>query len=306
MNFIYNNSNLSGIGDRLFDLILVYTYSKYLNYNKLYLNWKVNNHDMIYDENIYSKTRKEKTPFREKDYLLHNLLNYLILPNDIIFIEKDELNNMGNNINNFNFNEYMGLKYSVFTFINKYLSNLDLNQKNIFINMYYENFKKIQFKNIPSNIIELFNNNQIVTIHLRRGDKVIDDNGSTNNIENKDLNNLNFITETFINKCISLNYINICFVSDEKYAKEYFIEKFKDRCNIINFNGDEISQTYYDIYCLAHSKIIFLSQKFSVFSMFASMINGNKLYYIYDDGKIIDDNFKSYYNIDNYKNFLIL
>ena len=33
------------------------------------------------------------------------------------------------------------------------------------------------------------------------------------------------------------------------------------------------------------------------------MINGNKLYYIYNDGKIIDDNFKSYYNIDNYKNF---
>ena len=146
MNFIYSNSNLSGIGDRLFDLILVYTYSKYLNYDKLYLNWKVNNNDMIYDENIYSKARKEKTPFREKDYLLHNLLNYLILPNDIIFVEKDELNNMENNNSNFNFNEYMGLKYSVFTFINTYLSNLDLNEKNIFINMYYENFKKFNSK----------------------------------------------------------------------------------------------------------------------------------------------------------------
>ena len=303
MNFIYSNSNLSGIGDRLFDLILVYTYSKYLNYDKLYLNWKVDNNDMIYNENIYSKARKEKTPFREKDYLLHNLLNYLILPNDIIFVEKDELNNMKNNNSNFIFNEYMGLKYSVFTFINTYLSNLDLNQKNIFINMYYDNFKKIQFKNIPSNIIELFNTNQIITIHLRRGDKVIDDNGSTNNIENKDLNNLNLITETFINKCISLNYTNICFVSDERNAKEYFIEKFKDRCNIINFNGDEISQTYYDIYCLAYSKIIFLSQKFSVFSMLSSMIKGSKLYYIYDNGKIVDDKFKDYYNIDNYKNF---
>jgi len=304
MNFIYLNSNLSGIGDRLFDLILVYTYCKYLKYDKLYLTWKVDNIDMIYHNNIYATTRREKTPFREKDYLLHNLLNYLILPEDIIFVEQNELNNMINNT--FIFNEYMGLKYSVFTFIDKFLGDINTNEKNIFIETYYNNFKKIKFKNIPENIIEVFKNNEIITIHLRRGDKVIDDNCTTNNIENKDLNNLNLITENFINKCILLNYNNICFVSDEEKVKNYFIEKFKDKCNIINFIGNEVSQTYYDIYCLSHSKINFLSQKFSVFSMLASMINGVQLYYVYKNGKIIDDNFKDYYNIEHYTNLMML
>ena len=37
--FIYLNSNKSGIGDRLMDLILVYTYSQYLNCERLYLTW---------------------------------------------------------------------------------------------------------------------------------------------------------------------------------------------------------------------------------------------------------------------------
>jgi hypothetical protein len=302
MNFLYNNSNLSGIGDRLFDLILVYTYSKYLNYDKLYLSWKINNNDMIYNDNPYAIARKEKTRFREKDYLLENLLNYLIFPDDIIFVTQEELNGM-NNDNNYCFDEYMGLRYSVFTFIDKFLSNIDNNEKQIFINMYYENFKKITFKNIPSEIINYFKNNEIITIHLRRGDKVINDNGVSNNIENKDLIELNTITENFINKCISLNYKNICFVSDEQIVKQEFIQKFKDKCNIIDFKGDEISQTYYDIYCLTHSIINFLSQKFSVFSILSSMIGGVKLYYVYEHGKIIDDKFKYYYNIDNYKNF---
>lgn len=306
MNFIYKNSNLSGIGDRVFDLILVYTYSKFIKCDKLYLHWTHDNYDMIYNDSIYAKTRKLKTPFREKDYLLENLLNFIILPSDIIFIGKNELNNMNSN-NDYIFNEYMGIQYSVFTFIDKFLFNIDNNEKNKFINMYYENFKKIKFKNIENNIIEIFKNNEIITIHLRRGDKVIDGNSTaTQGIEYKDLKELRLITEEFINKCISLNYTNICFISDEKNVKKNYIEKYKNKCNVINIEGDDISQTYYDIYCLANSKINFLSQKFSVFSMFSSMINGAKLYYVYENGKIIDDNFKSYYNFDNYKNFLLL
>jgi hypothetical protein len=306
MNFIYYNSNLSGIGDRLFDLILVYTYAKYIKCNKLYLTWKVNNDDMINNNSIYAILRKTMTPFREKDYLLENLLNYLILPDDIIFVSLDEINKLLRDKNNLIFNEYMGVKYSVYDFIDKYLSKLTIIQKNIFIESYYENFKKIKFKNIPNSMIDIFNNNNIITIHLRRGDKVVDDNNSSNNIGNKDVETLNMNTEKFINKCISLNYKNICFVSDEEKVKTHFINKFKTICNVITFNGDEISQTYFDLYCLSHSKKILLSQKFSVFSILASMIGSVDLYYIFDEGKIIDNNFKNYYNIKHYKDILTL
>ena len=300
MSFIYSNPNLSGIGDRIFDLILVYTYANFLNYDKIYLHWRNNNNDIVDANDIYHIARKTLTPFREKDYLLENLLNYLLLPKNIIFVTLDEINKLKNDSSNFIFDNYMGLQYSVYDFINIFLINITNQQKYEFINSYFENFKKIKFNNIPDDIIDKFNNNEIITIHLRRGDKVIDDNCTTNNIDNQNLESLNNNTELFINKCILLNYKNICFVSDEESVKKKFINKFKDKCNIINCEGNNISQTYIDLYCLSKSKKILLSQKFSVFSMLSSMIGSVDYYYIYNDGKIIRNNFKNYYNFHHY------
>ena len=109
-NFIYKNSNRSGIGDRLFDLILVYTYCKYLKYDKLYLNWDENNLITIGNgKSIHSKLRIEKTPFRSKDYLLNNLQKYINLPEDIVFVNKNDLNNLCNDNNNFVFTKDLQL-----------------------------------------------------------------------------------------------------------------------------------------------------------------------------------------------------
>lgn len=316
MNFLYLNSNLSGIGDRIHDIILAYTYSKYIGCNKFYFHWKIiENTDSpahIFHNNIYGQIRKDKTPFRNKDYLENNLLNYIIFPDDIIFVSEEELEklkNNENNENNFLFNDYLGLSYSVYTFIDKFLldgvfrklqtrenpsdfphpaaplSGQDLqgsseneDNKLKFIDMYYKNFNKINFKNIPEDIINIFENNEVITIHLRRGDKVVNDNGVSNNITYDDLNYVDNKTEEFINNCILLNYKNICFISDEKKVKDKYIEKFNDKCNIINIIGDEVSQTYYDIYSISHSKKVLLSQIFSAFSLTASLI-GNKLKY---------------------------
>ena len=71
-HFLYLKSNKSGIGDRLLDLMLVYTYSQYLNCEKLYLHWTEDNVDMTGNKSIYSTIRREKTPFRSVDYLLKN------------------------------------------------------------------------------------------------------------------------------------------------------------------------------------------------------------------------------------------
>ena len=95
--FIYSNSNLSGIGDRLLDIILVLTYANYLGYDEIYLYWRVDNNDMIGDKSYYSKLRREKTSFRGVDYLLNNLQNYITLPSSIIFLKNDELEKLKNN-----------------------------------------------------------------------------------------------------------------------------------------------------------------------------------------------------------------
>ena len=72
MDFIYLNSNRSGLGDRLFDLILVYTYAKFLGFNKFFIHWTEDNNDMVGNNSIHSILRREKTPFRKNDYILDN------------------------------------------------------------------------------------------------------------------------------------------------------------------------------------------------------------------------------------------
>lgn len=280
--FIYSNSNLSGIGDRLLDVMLVLTYANYLDYDKIYLHWKVDNNDMIGDNSYYSKLRKEKTSFRGIDYLLNNLQNYLTLPSSINFVENDELEKLKNDNNNYNFNEHLGLKYTLYSFMNHY----KIENKEKFKKLYFENFNKINFKNIPNEIINYFKNNDVVTVHLRRGDKVANDGGTTNNIDTSQLEKLNNLTLEKIKLLQKKGFKYFNFVSDEKNTRDYFINILKNELECKYFEGDKISQTYFDLYSIAHSKKILLSQVYSSFSIFASMINKVELNYFMDHEKI--------------------
>jgi hypothetical protein len=287
MNFIYKNSNKSGIGDRLMDLILVYTYSKYLNCNNLFLHWHEENELIGNADSIYSRLRIEKTPARKIDYLLKNLLHYLLLPDDIVFVNNKELNLLSKNEDAFVFNEYLGMQYPLDCFINKYeIKDIDKFEKN-----YFNNFNKIGFKNISSEIQDIFKSNDIISIHLRRGDKVVNDGGTTNNIEFKELKNLDTETENYIMNLMDKN-VKICIVSDEKIIRNNYLKKFQ---NILFFDDDSVGQTYIDLFCLANSSEILLSQNFSSFSLFASLINSAKFNYILDGNKI--NTFSKYKNI---------
>lgn len=287
-NFVYKKSNKSGIGDRLIDIILVYTYCKYLNCNKLFLHWYEGDELIGNGNDIYSQARIKKTPNRKYDYLLKNFNKFVELPNDIIFVTIYQLNKLADDkTNNIFFDEYLGVRYTVYEFIKHY----EIKDKKTFENMYFENFKKITFKNIPDEIINIFNVDNIITIHLRRGDKVVNDNGITNNITYYDLENLDNKTEKYITNLIDKN-IKVCIVSDEKDKRDEYLNKFK---NLLYFDGDNVSQTYIDLFCLSKSSEILLSQKFSSFSILACLINCSKLNYILD-GEIINK-FSKYKNI---------
>lgn len=282
--FIYSNSNLSGIGDRLLDIMLVLTYANYLDYDKIYLHWRVNNNDMIGDKSYYSKLRREKTSFRGVDYLLNNSQNYLTLPSSINFVENDELEKLKNDNNNYNFKEYLGLKYNLYSFMNHY----NIKDKKRFEKLYFDNFKKINFKNIPDEIIKYFKNNDVVTVHLRRGDKVAINDDANYGIKISNLDNLNNLTLKKIKLLQKKGFKYFNFVSDEKNTRDYFINILKSELECKYFDGDEISQTYFDLYSIAHSKKILLSQVYSSFSIFASMINKVELNYFNENSKIND------------------
>lgn len=299
--FIYLNSNKSGIGDRVFDIILIYTYSQYLNCDGgMYLHWTENDKDTVGIKGLHSNLRRTKTPFRKYDYLLKNFMKYIQLPSNIHFINKKQLENMEKQKNNYVFQEYVGLKYTLYSFMDKY--NIKSTQdKQQFETLYYNNFNSIVFKNIPDNIVNYFKNtDNILTIHLRRGDKVANDNGASNGIVEKELGRLNDLTIDAIEYFYRLGHNNICFISDEKLTRNKYINMFKDKINCISFDGDDITQTYIDIYCLVHSKKIILSQSFSVFSIFSSLVNKTELYYLLEHKKMNEFE-KAYDNINKLK-----
>jgi len=92
-------------------------------------------------------------------------------------------------------------------------------------------------------------------------------------------------------------YVNIeQLINEINKIQSKYINMFEDKMNCISFDGDDISQTYIDIYCLVHSKKIILSQSFSVFSIFSSLVNKAELYYLLEHNKMNEFS-KSYENI---------
>jgi hypothetical protein len=278
----YVLSNKSGIGDRMMDIMLMNTFANFID-AKLYLNWSDSEKMLMGNKtNIPSIIRHEKTPYRSRDFKFKNFTKFLELPNDINFVSELEIIKLSKSTNTINFCDYLGMQYSPHAFLDKYLTPLPSEERTRFIENYMQNFKLIKFKNIPSDIINLFVNTEITAIHLRRSDKVVV-NPDKVSISIDEVENLDKITEAFCNYLISKGKKNILFVSDEKEVKLKYLEKFKHKCNAIIINVDEILQTYVDLYCLAHAECILMSQKFSAFSLFASCINQTKLYYIYSN-----------------------
>ena len=119
---------------------------------------------------------------------------------------------------------------------------------------------------------------------------------------------LNEKTKKFIDSNIVEKKM-ICIISDDKYVKEMYYQKYKDingiKTNIFIYNEDcQVKQTYYDMYCLCNSNIIFMSQKFSTFSIVSSlMIKPKTLLYPFNTGRLFDFN-NIHYNFNKYPNFL--
>lgn len=290
INFIYINPPDSGLGDRLLDIILLYSYSILLKCSDFYVHWEYNS--------SFDKTRL----CLKLEYLLY----YIKFPSNIHFFNKnvDNLINL-NNRQNIIFNDTLGAA-SIFSFNEKYLKN-DISKQNELEKIYYESFKKLYFINIPDLIKNTFINNQIITIHLRRTDK-ISDNVYAHGVNDNELVFLNEKTKKFIDSNIVEKKM-ICIISDDKYVKEMYYQKYKDingiKTNIFIYNEDcQVKQTYYDMYCLCNSNIIFMSQKFSTFSIVSSlMIKPKTLLYPFNTGRLFDFN-NIHYNFNKYPNFL--
>lgn len=282
MNFYYINPPDSGLGDRLLDIFTIYSYSKFLKCDKVYVYWNY--------ESCFNETRQ--------NLKLENLLHYLELPEDLIFV-KNKIVIDYNDKNNIYFTDILSA-ISLELFIEKYIS---INPE-IFMDIYFDSFNKIKFSNIPKEVMNVFNDNFIVTIHLRRTDK-ISSNEYAHGVSIQELELLDTITQKFIDKQIEINNTNICIISDDVSVKNKYFEYNKNNCNLIRFDyNDNVLQSYVDLFCLVNSKKIFMSQKFSTFSIVGSLIRNAELYYCFDYGRLYSFN-NINYNFYKYKNMML-
>ena len=285
---IYINPPDSGLGDRLLDILLLYSYSILLNCSEFYVHWE-------YNESFENTRQCLKLP---------HLLYYIKFPSNIFFINKRDKNfkNLFNDPNNIIFYDTLAAS-SIFIFNEKYLKN-DIEKKIQLEKIYYETFKQIQFINIPENIKNTFINSEVITIHLRRTDKVNNVIGA-HGVNESELIILNKKTQNFIENNILEGNKNICIISDDKNCKNDYYFKYKDNANLIIFDEIcQIKQAYYDLYCLCNANVIFMSQKFSTFSIVSALMTKPKLlFYPFNYGRLYEFN-QIQYNFYKYNNFI--
>ena len=286
MKLIYLNPPDSGLGDRLLDILLLYAYTLYKGYSGLYLYWEYNE--------SFNHTRQCLT--------LEHLLSYMEFPKNLYFVTKETLTALSNDTNNIIFSDIIGAN-SIYGFINQYIPNMPSTEQQAFIDIYFNVFKLITFINIPAEITSIFDKQNIVTVHLRRTDKV-NNTPAAHGISNNELEFLDTTTENYIQSRITQGK-TICIISDDMTIKHRYIHKFKDTAKLIYFDtGNQVTQAYYDYYCLAYSDEIFMSQKFSTFSITASLLGKNKqLFYVFDHGRLFEYNTISY-NFNKYPGFI--
>jgi hypothetical protein len=292
MSIIWNNSTLSGLGDRLNDILILSSFAKIKN-KKLKLIWRTQ------DFNPNCEFAIKRPSYRRKDYLLENLNKYITLPKNIIIYKENT--NIDFNKDDEIFNSYIGGIHSPITFFNAYIDKSIFKLED-FINTYYSQANDIKF----IFDIELNKFNKIISVHLRRTDKLHVKEADTHGVSIEKIHMLDELTFNLIEKFINDGYTNFYFAGDDIYYIKQYIEKYKDRINILNYklrdDSEEIKNTYLDMFIMANSEFIILSQRHSSFSLLASMINKAKLIYLFNDDIIEYTNYKSLPNIIYYKN----
>ena len=108
---IYINPPDSGLGDRLLDIMLLYSFSVLLNCTDFYVHWEYN----------------QSFDHSRQCLKLNNLLHYIKFPENIHFIDKYKdyslINHLNTDSKNIFFMNTLGAA-SIFSFNEKYLKNI--------------------------------------------------------------------------------------------------------------------------------------------------------------------------------------
>lgn len=271
MSVYWTESTKSGLGDRMIDLLLMLTYSK-INNKKLIMEWKE-------QPNKKTELENSRPQYRWSDYKLKKVLKYIKINNEVEFVDDIDINNITDN--DILFKNYIGGVLSPHLFYNKYCNKIC--SLYIFMENYNSIIKNIGFRKMES--YKIYDN--IITIHLRRTDKVNNHSHICNGIDSGKLDELNNMTIETIQKTIDNGYKNFYFCGDDKTEIEKYHNMFDKFCNIIRYDcNDEIEQTYLDLYIMKNSKYIILSQYHSNFSVLGTLLGNAQMIYLFKECEI--------------------
>ena len=264
---LWTHPTESGIGDRLCDLLLLYSYVSIFD-SELHFRWP------------QFPMKDIDVKHREEDIKLENVSKYIKMPQKIF---ANSPLNPSNNGNVCVFDRYVGGGFSVEKFHKEYV------QQDLPFEQYkgsVENVSK-QFSFRDKKIIDYLSGipKEFTAFHIRRGDKVRE--GTENDgtyINTAELDHLDDITK----KSIDLysrpggNTFFICGDEDEK--NQPFIDYALLKKNKV-FTTPTMPKwigTYFDLAVLSKAKKIITSQRYSSFGRFASLIGGSELKTVYE------------------------
>jgi hypothetical protein len=286
---LWNKPTESGLGDRLIDLFLLAAFAK-AGSLKIAVCWPD-------QPNLTLLQRKVWSGYRHEDYKLENLLLYFKFPKNILFYSQSTFSKELRNKSNVLFSDYVGGIYTTLSFYNKFYPKF----KKLF------NFSLTDFEYAFKDVLKEFKPknsfsrkftssfNADIAVHLRRGDK-LQSKPDYFAIGFDEIDGLDKVTELCINKISQLNSTKktIYLSSDDENVKLRYKMKFSNSKEIqiitLPMNTTSFEATYIDLWMLASSKYIILSQRHSNFALLASYLKKAQLVYFYKDNKLISDN----------------
>jgi hypothetical protein len=289
MKILWTNSTLSGLGDRLIDLFLLAAFARSCN-AILYVVWQNCCELNSLQKKTWPKSRLE-------GYKIENLSQYFKFPKNIVFCTEISIQKYCRDKRNIQFNDYLGGIYTASSFYSKFYSKYKKNENfNLlgFENAFRETLNDFQPKH---KLLKKFESQVFpdISVDLRRGDKVTLK-PDIFSVSHEEQFNLNTVTELCINELSdsNLSIKTIYFCSDDSNLLYRFRKKYSSirNLNLITMpqNTKGFEKTYVDLWMLASSKKIILSQRHSNFSIFASYLKNARLIYFYFDNRLITNN----------------
>ena len=294
-------SSITCLGDRLLDTMLLSTLAKLLNAD-LHFNWKdcpftigsIGEPMYHQRDGVFKKWDK----VRYEDYRFENFTQYFNLPKNVKINEPINEPIAGISTR-YHFWAGLGGMCSPKEFQMAYMTNLC--SFTDFENFFSETMNEFTPTDKLLNLVKDFPK-PYASVHLRRTDKISAIADNKTNIRYENLVDLNTRTQEAIDKlCKHEECIYIS--SDDQEEIDIYHNRYKNHIPHIK-DCTQMEKTYIDLYIMANSQNIILSQLHSNFSVFASYINNANLIYLYDDCHIVEGKFKDSKNFIYYKDLV--